>query len=240
MKKLILMLMLFMPLATFAQKFGHVNAQEIMQSMPEFIKARGEVEAAAKQYDNDLKAMQDELQRKAQDYDKNASTMNETKKKETEESLQQMYQKIQQTAQDNQQALGKLQQDKIGPITNKLVEAIKAVGKAGGYVYIMDVTSGIPYISDTLSKDVTAEVKEGVCLCLLQKSLRLVLEVDVLLHHLLEFSLALAQDGRHEVFLYVEKLFVFAVELVFSALHLCVVLLSQIVDAALCHDIVGH
>ena len=124
------MLMLFMPLATFAQKFGHVNAQEIMASMPEFIKARGEVEAAAKQYDNDLKAMQDELQRKAQDYDKNSSTMNETKKKETEESLQQMYQKIQQTAQDNQQALGKLQQDKIGPITNKLVDAIKAVGKA--------------------------------------------------------------------------------------------------------------
>ena len=26
-------------------------------------------------------------------------------------------------------------------------------------MYIMDVTSGIPYISDTLSKDVTAEVK---------------------------------------------------------------------------------
>lgn len=158
MKKLFLMLMLFMPLATFAQKFGHVNAQEIMASMPEFIKARGEVEAATKQYENDLKAMQDEYQRKAQDYDKNASTMNETKKKETEESLEQMLQKIQQTYQDNQQALGKLQQEKIGPITNKLVNAIKAVGKAGGYVYIMDVT-GILYISDTLSKDVTAEVK---------------------------------------------------------------------------------
>ena len=34
-----------------------------------------------------------------------------------------------------------------------------AMGKAGGYVYIMDVSAGIPYISDTLSKDVTAEVK---------------------------------------------------------------------------------
>ena len=159
MKKLILMLMLFMPMATFAQKFGHVNAQEIMASMPEFIKARGEVEAQAKQYDNDLKALQDEFQRKAQEYDKNASTMNETKRKETEENLQQMYQKIQQAAQDNQQALAKLQQDKFGPITNKLVEAIKAVGRAGGYVYIMDTTSGIPYISETLSKDVTTEVK---------------------------------------------------------------------------------
>lgn len=159
MKKLILMLMLFMPMATFAQKFGHVNAQEIMASMPEFIKARGEVEAQAKQYDNDLKAMQDEYLRKLEDYKKNASTMNETKRKETEEVITQMEQKIQQTGQDYQQALGKLQQDKISPITNKIVEAIKAVGKAGGYVYIMDVTSGIPYISETLSKDVTAEVK---------------------------------------------------------------------------------
>lgn len=159
MKKLILMLMLCMPLATFAQKFGHINAQEVLSSMPEFIKVRGELEATAKQYDNDLKAMQDELQRKAQDYDKNASTMNETKRKESEESLNQMYQKIQQTTQDNQQAFSKLQQEKMGPLQQRIIDAIKAVGKAGGYVYIMDVAQGIPYISDTLSKDVTAEVK---------------------------------------------------------------------------------
>ena len=159
MKKLILMLMLLAPMATFAQKFGHVNTQEIMSSMPELIKVRGELEAAAKQYDTDLKAMYEEAQRKYEEYEKNASTMNETKKKETEESLQQMSQKIQQTQQDNQQALNKLQQEKFGPIQQKVVEAIKAVGKAGGYVYIMDMAAGIPYISDTLSKDVTAEVK---------------------------------------------------------------------------------
>ena len=45
------------------------------------------------------------------------------------------------------------------PITTKLVNAIKAVGQAGGYVYIMDTSAGIPYISSTLSKDVTADVK---------------------------------------------------------------------------------
>jgi len=51
------------------------------------------------------------------------------------------------------------QQEKMQPITTKLVNAIKAVGKAGGYVYIMDTSAGIPYISTTLSKDVTADVK---------------------------------------------------------------------------------
>lgn len=161
MKKLILMLVAFAPLAAFAQtpKFGHINAQEVMASLPEFIKARGELEATAKQYENDLKAMQEELQRKFDEYDKTRSTMNETKQKETENSLMELNQKIQQAYQDNSQALQKAQQEKMSPITNKLVEAIKAVGKAGGYVYIMDISSGIPYISETLSKDVTSEVK---------------------------------------------------------------------------------
>lgn len=160
MKKLVLMLLMFAPLATFAQqKFGHINAQEVMSQMPEFIKARGEMEAKAKQYENDLKAMQDELQRKSQEYDKNKSTMNATKQQETETELNNLYQKYQQALQDNQQSLAKEQQDKMQPITTKLVNAIKAVGQAGGYVYIMDTSAGILYISPTLSKDVTADVK---------------------------------------------------------------------------------
>ena len=159
MKKLVLMLMLFAPMATFAQKFGHLNAQEVMTSMPEFIKARGEVEAKAKEFENSLKEMQDELKRKSDGYEKAKSTMNATKQQETEAELQSMYQKISETYQDNQQQLSKVQQELMQPITNKLVEAIQAVGKEGGYVYIMDVSAGIPYISETLSKDVTVEVK---------------------------------------------------------------------------------
>ncbi len=117
-----------------------------------FISARGEVEAQTKKYEDELQSMQQELQRKSEDYEKNASTMNDTKRQETETELQQMYQKIQQTYQDNQQALAKLQQEKLQPITTKLINAINNVGKAGGYVYIMDKAAGIPYISESLSK----------------------------------------------------------------------------------------
>ena len=45
-------------------------------------------------------------------------------------------------------------------IQTKVLDAIKAVGQAGNYVYIMDIASGVPYISTTLSTDVTAEVKK--------------------------------------------------------------------------------
>lgn len=159
MKKIIMVLMLMAPMATFAQKFGHVDAQSIMQAMPEFIKARGDLEAQSKEYENDLKAMQDELQRKSETYDKTKSTMNATKQQETETELQQMFAKIQQANQDYQQQLNKMQQEKLAPIMNKVTTAIQNVGKNGGYVYIMDASMGIPYISQTLSKDVTADVK---------------------------------------------------------------------------------
>ena len=152
-------MMLCAPLTVFAQMFGHVDAQAVMQSLPEFIKARGEIEALSKQYENDMKAMQDEIQRKSDEYDKSKSTMNATQQQEVETNLQQMIQKFQQAYQDNQQALQKAQQEKMQPIMNKIMTAIKNVGKDGGYVYIMDISTGIPYISDTLSKDVTNDVK---------------------------------------------------------------------------------
>ncbi len=161
MKKIIIMLLALLPMAAMAQtaKFGHMDSQAIMQSMPDFIKVRGELEAEAKQYENELQEMQKEWQTKAEKYEKDRATMNETMQQQTEEELQKMYTAIQQAYQDNQQKLQKSQVEKIQPIQTKLQNAIKAVGKAGGYVYIMDVAMGLPYISETLSKDVTSEVK---------------------------------------------------------------------------------
>ena len=142
-----------------AQKFGHVNSQEIIQVMPEFTKARADIEALTKQNEADLNQMQEELQKKSEAYEKEQATLPANIKQRRETELQEMYQKIQQSYQDNQQALAKEQNEKLQAITTKVLDAIKAVGQAGNYVYIMDLAAGIPYISTTLSTDVTTDVK---------------------------------------------------------------------------------
>lgn len=157
MKKFILMLMLMAPLATFAQKFGKVNTNTIMQALPEISKINGELEATAKQYENELKTMQDELQRQAEAYDKGKSTMNATAQKSKEQELQQLYQKYQQTQMDNQKALQKAQQDKMQPIINKVRSAIENVGKTGGYTYIFE--EGVAIYTGTNVEDVTSKVQ---------------------------------------------------------------------------------
>ena len=153
------MLLMCAPLTVLAQKFGHVNAQEIIQVMPEYTKAKTEIDALQQQYEADLKSMQEEFTKKVKDYEANAQTLPENIKQRREQELTEMQQKIQQSFQDNQQALSKASQEKMQAITMKVVDAIKAVRQEGGYVYVMDTNSGVPYISTTLSTDVTAQVK---------------------------------------------------------------------------------
>ena len=85
MKKLLLFIMLMAPLATFAQKFGKVNTQTIMQALPEIAKINGELQAQQKTYENDLKSMQDELTRQSDAYEKGKSTMNATAQQQKED-----------------------------------------------------------------------------------------------------------------------------------------------------------
>ena len=139
-------------------KFGHVNTQEIIQAMPEYTKAQNEIKALQEQYEADLKSMQDELQKKGEAFDKEQATLPDNIKQRRQQELQDMYTKIQQSYQDNQQALAKASQEKMQVIQTKVIDAIKAVGQAGSFVYIAEMGS-LPYISSTLSTDVTAQVK---------------------------------------------------------------------------------
>lgn len=157
MKKLVLMLMLLAPMTMMAQKFGKVNTQSIMQSMPEVSKANGELEALQKQKENDLQAMQQELQRKADEYQKASSTMNATTKQQKETELQGLQQKIQQAFQDGQQEMQKKSNELMQPIVEKVRTAINAVGKAGGYTYIFEEGAAV-YTGDNVT-DVTNAVK---------------------------------------------------------------------------------
>jgi len=161
MKKIILALLLLAPMTVFAQKFGCVDYDAIAQNLPEYAKAQGDLQAMAKQFENDLKSMQDELRRKAEEYDKTKSTMNATKQQETEQVLMEMQQKYQQAYEDNSNELQKKQQELLQPIQLKVAKAIENVGTQGGYVYIV-MKGSLPFISPTLCEDVTEACKSEV------------------------------------------------------------------------------
>ena len=161
MKKIFLALMLLAPMAMQAQKIGCVDYDAVAQNLPEFAKAQGDLQALAKQYENELQEMQKELQRKADEYDKTKSTMNATKQQETEQDLMDLNQKIQQAYNDNSQNLQQKQQELLAPIQSKVAKAIENVGNNGKYALIV-MKGSMPFISSTLVVDVTSECKTEV------------------------------------------------------------------------------
>lgn len=159
-KKILLLFLLVVPLNVFAQKFGHIRSMEIVSLMPEFTKAQTDIEAMRKQYEDEMKRTQDELQKKYTEYQQEQANLPKNIQERRQKELQDLNEKGIQFRDDAQQNLQKSYQDMMEPIVKKVQDAIKAVGDTGGYTYIFDLDrTEIPYIGST-STDITADVKD--------------------------------------------------------------------------------
>lgn len=163
MKRLVIAIMMIAPLSLNAQKFAHFNSADIIPNMKEYVTATEEIQAMAKQYEEDIKLMQEELQKKGDEYQKEQANLLDNVRQRREQELQDLYQRLQQSYQDNQQALEKARQEKLGAINEKVLAAVKKVGEAGGYVYVVDISTGaISFINSQLSTDVSDQIKKEV------------------------------------------------------------------------------
>lgn len=160
MKKLTLVVALaFVAISASAQKFAHFNSAQIIQAMPEYTAAQTELQNLQKTYMDELKKMEDEITTKSQEYEKEAEKLPDAVKQRRTQELDDLYKRYQEYRQTSDADLQKASQTKMQEISEKISNAVKEVGTAGGFVYIMDVTAGIPYISETLSTDVTDQIK---------------------------------------------------------------------------------
>lgn len=163
MKKIILAILFMAPLSIFAQKFAHFDLSQVITNMKEYTAAQTELENLAKQYQDDLQRMQEELQKKYEDFQKQEANLLDNVKQRRMTELQELDARIRQAVQDNQQVLQKTESEKMQAIQQLVLDAIKKVGEAGGYVYIVDTSTGaIPFVNTTLSTDVTADIKKAL------------------------------------------------------------------------------
>lgn len=160
MKKLIILIVvLVIGFAGYSQKqkFGHVNSEEIFASMPEKDQAAQAVEQFARQLEEQLVALNKELEQKYTDYMEKQETFSPSIKQMREEELQNLQQRIQAFQMRAQQDLQMKEQELLEPIYNKITNAIKEIGEEKGFLYIFDVNSF--YYHSSESVDLTEDVK---------------------------------------------------------------------------------
>ena len=160
MKKLLFLALLIAPLSVFSQKFGHLDSGVVIQLLPEYTQAQADLQTLQKQFEDELQYMRDEFTRKSDEFSTQSSTLPDNIRERRDKELEELYNKMNQYYQDSQQSLQLASQEKMGDITTKVLKAIKQVGEEGGFVYIFDSAGDmVPYVSQTLSTDVTELVK---------------------------------------------------------------------------------
>ena len=75
-KKIALLVVLFaLPLGAMAQKFAHMNSQEVIVVMPEYTKAQADLEAMSKKYSQEMERTQSEFNKKVQEFQQQADSL---------------------------------------------------------------------------------------------------------------------------------------------------------------------
>ena len=160
-KKLLLAALLLAPVSAMAQKFGHYDGG-IVETLPEYKKAMTELEELGKGYQAELEEMQKELQTRYEKFQKEmkpTTPQNVVQRKQKE--LEDLQMRLQQASEDNSKAFQEAQQQKMQPILVKVQDAVAAVAKEGGYLFVLDKRQSNAqfYINETISEDVTSKLK---------------------------------------------------------------------------------
>jgi outer membrane protein len=140
-------------------KFGHINSADLIKVMPERDSAEKALQKFGKELEDQLVAMNSELETKYTEFLKSEAALNDLVKQSKQKELQDMQQRIQDfqnAASDNYK---KKQGDLLQPIIDKANEAIQLIGKEKGFTYIFDVSAGAVVFFSTDSEDVMPIVK---------------------------------------------------------------------------------
>lgn len=140
-----------------AQKFGHLDAQDILLTLPERAEAQASIEAAAAEYETEVSRMQSELETKFADYQAKAATWPDAIRQQKERELQQLDAGLQEFGMTVQNDLAQMEQQLLAPMIERVREAIEAVGQEQGFTYIFDTSTGVTLYNG--GEDVTDLVK---------------------------------------------------------------------------------
>lgn len=140
-------------------KFGHVNSQKVIESLPEYKAIEETMQQETGKMEKQLTDMREEFQRSVSEYQQKASTMSAGERQQAEASLAERSQKVQNFYKLAQESLESKSRNLQEPIITKYQSAVQMVGDEGGFMYIFEVDPGMPVFRSAKSIDVSELVK---------------------------------------------------------------------------------
>lgn len=163
MKKSIALFILFFALSgmlSAQQKYGHIDSQEILHSMPEYKMMLASLQRKQTEQQNKVQAMYTDYQKRQQELNDLAIGMMEAVREEKMKELDSLQRAISTYQEGLDADMQRLQGKLLKPLNDKYLKIVNAVAKENGYTYIFDVATGnLAYYPETTG-DITPLVKK--------------------------------------------------------------------------------
>lgn len=147
--------------ANAQSKVAHIASQELVNQMPAYKSAMGELEKLQNTYDAEIKNMLTELQNTVKRFQAEEATKTQEENAKRAVELQNTEKTI---AEYRQNALKDLQQKEVEllkPVIEKARVTVQKVARAKGYQYVLDSTTGTGIIMAD-GYDLMADVKKDL------------------------------------------------------------------------------
>lgn len=153
-KSLLTILLCSTTLAATAQhKFGHLDSESFLKSLPEVAEIQKTIDDETSKIESQLTVLQEDFTKMQQDFEAASKTLPQDELQEKANELQETYQKIQNFIQMSRQQLQAKSQELYAPLLQKVRNAVVEVGDENGFTYIFE-KQGSALFTSTQSVDV--------------------------------------------------------------------------------------
>lgn len=167
MKKFILSLAAFIFFFTgisYSQlKIGYVDSKTIMSKLPDAQDARQKIDGLIRDWQTELKKMEDERKAKQEDYDKRKLIMTEQTRNDLEAQIKKLDQQISDFRDKKFGTNGELfqkQEELMKPVQNKVFNAIQDVAKEEDLDFVFDRSGDVMLMYAKEKYDITPQVMD--------------------------------------------------------------------------------
>ncbi|MFV0346191.1 MAG: OmpH family outer membrane protein [Bacteroidales bacterium] len=157
----ILALVLLAVVPAKAQKMAYIDTEYILANIPTFKAAQDQLDQISRQYQKELEAMSNELEKMYNDYRAESVLLSADMKKKREDVIVTKEKELKQKQKEyfgENGLLFKKRQDLVDPIQKEVYRAIEEVSKKGSYGMVFDKASGVSLLYSDSRYDISDDV----------------------------------------------------------------------------------
>lgn len=142
-------------------KIGHVSSEAVMKQLPDAQDAQKQLDALVVEWQSELNKMQQEWQRKYDEYDKRKLILTEQRRADIEKELRELDQRLMEYRNKKFGQNGEMfnkQSELMKPVQDRVFKAIQDVALEEGYDYVFDKSGEILLMYASPKHDLTPKV----------------------------------------------------------------------------------